>query len=126
VVYENGVSDARVMADAEAVRKICANLMENALEAMGSDGGELRVRCAARQAGREAIVDVVFQDTGPGLSEAVAQRLFEPYFSTKTTGTGLGLAICRTLSREMGGDVTIRNVPGGAGVEAILTLRRAV
>jgi two-component system sensor kinase FixL len=74
--------------------------------------------------GRESFVRVVFRDTGPGLSDDVAGRLFEPYFSTKTTGTGLGLAICRTLSQEMGGDVTVRNVTDGQGVEATLKMRR--
>ena len=65
-------------------------------------------------------VKVSFRDTGQGLKEEVKQKLFEPYFSTKTTGTGLGLAICRSLSREMGGDVVVSNVEGG--VEATLYL----
>jgi len=125
VTYENGVADARVVADAEAVRKICANLIENALEAMGSGGGELRVRCAETTEAGTPAVRIVFRDSGPGLNDEVSKRLFEPYFSTKTTGTGLGLAICRTLSREMGGDVTIKNLQEARGVEAALTLRRA-
>jgi PAS domain S-box-containing protein len=124
VHYENGAGSAAVLADAEAVRKICANLMENAIEAMGPNGGELRVSCAEVTEKNEKMVRISFRDTGPGLSEATMQRLFEPYFSTKTTGTGLGLAICRTLSREMGGDVTVRNLDTGQGVEAALLLRR--
>jgi two-component system, NtrC family, nitrogen regulation sensor histidine kinase NtrY len=123
VIYENGASNAKVIADGEAVRKICANLIENALEAMGSKGGELRVRCTETSNDGTPAIRISFRDTGPGLDEAVVKRLFEPYFSTKTTGTGLGLAICRTLSREMGGDVTVENVAGG--VEAALLLRRA-
>ncbi len=125
VDYDNGARDARVLADAEAVRKICANLIENAMEAMEPGGGELRVRCLETEVDGSPAVRVVFRDTGPGLNDEAARRLFEPYFSTKTTGTGLGLAICRTLSREMGGDVTIHNVEGGNGVEAALILRRA-
>lgn len=125
VHYENGAAGAAVFADAEAVRKICANLIENAIEAMGPNGGELRVRCAEVTAQNEKMVRITFSDTGPGLSEATMHRLFEPYFSTKTTGTGLGLAICRTLSREMGGDVTVRNADAGKGVEAALLLQRA-
>jgi signal transduction histidine kinase len=100
-------------------------LIENAIEAMGPGGGELRVRCAEINAQNEKMVRISFSDTGPGLSAATLQRLFEPYFSTKTTGTGLGLAICRTLSREMGGDVTVRNADSGKGVEAALLLRRS-
>jgi signal transduction histidine kinase len=105
------------------VRKICANFIENAIEAMGPKGGELRVRCTETNDAGARQVRVTFRDTGPGLGEDAAKRLFEPYFSTKTTGTGLGLAICRTLSREMGGDVTVHNAADGAGVEATLVLR---
>ncbi len=93
------------------------------MEAMGSKGGELRVRCAETTNEGVPAIRITFRDTGSGLNEEVARRLFEPYFSTKTTGTGLGLAICRTLSREMGGDVTVENVAGG--VEAALTLKKA-
>jgi nitrogen fixation/metabolism regulation signal transduction histidine kinase len=125
VHYDNGAGSATVMADAEAVRKICANLIENAIEAMGPGGGELRVRCAEINAQNEKMVRISFLDTGPGLTATTLQRLFEPYFSTKTTGTGLGLAICRTLSREMGGDVTVRNADSGKGVEAALLLMAA-
>jgi len=125
VHYEDGAAHATVVADAEAVRKICANLIENAIEAMGAGGGELRVRCAEVNEHNEKMVRISFVDTGPGLSASTLQRLFEPYFSTKTTGTGLGLAICRTLSREMGGDVTVRNADSGRGVEAALLLRSA-
>ncbi len=118
----DGGSDVVAEFDAEAVRKICANLIENAFEAMPGGGRiEVRVRPRGAQAGR--VVDVMFCDTGPGLDPSVASRLFEPYFSTKTTGTGLGLAICRTLAREMGGNVQVVNAPGGRGVEATLTLR---
>jgi PAS domain S-box-containing protein len=125
VHYDNGAGNATVMADAEAVRKICANLIENAIEAMGSNGGELHVRCAEIKNQNEKMVRISFLDNGPGLTEATLKRLFEPYFSTKTTGTGLGLAICRTLSREMGGDVTVRNADSGKGVEAALLLMAA-
>jgi len=125
VHYENGAAGASVMADAEAVRKICANLIENAIEAMGPGGGELRVRCAEITEPGGKMVRISFRDTGPGLSASATQKLFEPYFSTKTTGTGLGLAICRTLSREMGGDVTVRNAESGKGVEAALLLAAA-
>ncbi|MEE9269626.1 MAG: ATP-binding protein [Candidatus Krumholzibacteria bacterium] len=125
--------------DPEALRKICTNLIENALEAM-PDGGELHIVCEnAVQDGREwkdadrgtperanrEGVCISFRDTGPGLSEEAQQKLFEPYFSTKTTGTGLGLAICRSLSREMGGDVVVANLENGHGVEAKLYLQPA-
>jgi PAS domain S-box-containing protein len=119
----NGVPGADVLVDTEAVRKICANLIENALDVM-PDGGRLVVSCREESLQDVDYIRVSFRDTGPGLSEEVTEKLFEPYFSTKTTGTGLGLAICRSLSQEMGGDVDVHNVAGG-GVDASVVLRRA-
>ncbi|UCG52642.1 MAG: PAS domain S-box protein [Candidatus Latescibacterota bacterium] len=117
----NGEIEALV--DPEALRRICSNLIENAMEAMPG-GGTLEISCGlATYDGQD--MRISFTDTGPGLSEDVEEKLFEPYFSTKTTGTGLGLAICRSLSREMGGDVTVENLTGGRGVEAILYLKPA-
>jgi nitrogen fixation/metabolism regulation signal transduction histidine kinase len=117
--------------DPEALRKICTNLIENAMEAM-PDGGSLHIACVSgvrleRGGGKHdgERICISFRDSGRGLSEEVQQKLFEPYFSTKTTGTGLGLAICRSLSREMGGDVVVHNLDNGHGVEAKLFLKPA-
>ena len=99
-----------MLADAEAVRKICANLIENAIEAMTPGGGELRVRCAETTEGGTPMVRISFHDTGPGLSESAVQRLFEPYFSTKTTGTGLGLPIAKRNIELSGGTITVESL----------------
>jgi len=120
----SGVPGADVLVDTEAVRKICANLIENALDAMPG-GGSLVVSCREESLHDVDYIRLSIRDTGPGLSDEVAEKLFEPYFSTKTTGTGLGLAICRSLSQEMGGDVDVHNVAGG-GVDASVMLRRAL
>ena len=121
VVMEPVDEDIVATFDPEALRKICTNLIENAMEAM-PDGGTLNIRCARRNDGGPERVEISFRDTGSGLDDEVRHKLFEPYFSTKTTGTGLGLAICRTLSREMGGDVVVSNASDGPGVEATLFL----
>jgi two-component system nitrogen regulation sensor histidine kinase NtrY len=124
VIREAAVGDLRAVIDPEAVRKICTNLIENAMEAM-TGGGELRISCGEATVDGRRMVAISLRDTGPGLSDEVKGHLFEPYFSTKTTGTGLGLAICRSLSREMGGEVTLENQPGGRGVLATLYLQPA-
>ena len=99
------------------MRKILVNLVENALEAMQNEGA-ITVGVAAH--GKEAQISVV--DSGPGLSFDASERLFEPYFSTKTNGTGLGLAISQSLARDMEGEIAIRNREGDQGVEAVLRL----
>jgi two-component system sensor histidine kinase HydH len=111
------------MVDAEAFRKICSNLIENALEAM-PEGGSLNVSWREETFEGGPCVRISFRDSGPGFSAEAMEKLFEPYFSTKTTGTGLGLAICRSLSRGMGGDIEVQNVPEG-GADASVLLRLA-
>ncbi|MGD8414581.1 MAG: ATP-binding protein, partial [Candidatus Latescibacterota bacterium] len=123
VEWDNRVPDAEVLADTEALRKICTNLIENAMDAM-PDGGKLSVSCRAESLNGSEYIRVSFRDSGKGLSEEAAEKLFEPYFSTKTTGTGLGLAICRSLSQEMGGDIDVHNIPEG-GVDASILLKAA-
>jgi signal transduction histidine kinase len=69
-------------------------------------------------------------DEGPGIPEADLEHAFEPFFrgeasrSRETGGTGLGLGIARNIARAHGGDVTLKNRPGG-GLEATLVLPRA-
>jgi C4-dicarboxylate-specific signal transduction histidine kinase len=67
-------------------------------------------------------VALVWTDNGSGLPAEVADRLFDPYFSTKSKGTGLGLAICRNLADRMGGHITLANRDDGPGAVAELTL----
>ena len=104
-------------ADREALRKILVNLVENALEAMQQEG-----RILLRAEPREGLLYISVIDSGPGIPSEIEERLFEPYFSTKTNGTGLGLAISQSLAREMDGDIRIRNRMGADGVEATLRL----
>lgn len=112
----SGAGGIRVRADREALRKIFVNLMENALQAMPEEG---EVAISSRTSGGMAEISVV--DTGPGLPEDIMERLFEPYFSTKTNGTGLGLTISQTLAREMDGELLLRNRKSGRGVECVVT-----
>jgi C4-dicarboxylate-specific signal transduction histidine kinase len=69
-------------------------------------------------------VSIIWQDNGRGLAPGVAERLFEPYFSTRNEGTGLGLPICRSLLSKMGGKITLANRVETNGVVAKVTLRK--
>lgn len=111
---EGGV---KARADKEALRKIIVNLMENAIEA-SPDGGEIIVNCGAD--GDRVRISVI--DSGKGLPPEMQERLFEPYFSTKTNGIGLGLAISQSLARSMDGEIRLRNREGRRGVEATVVL----
>jgi len=78
------------------------------------------VAVSCRREGQRAVVGVV--DSGKGLSSEMQERLFEPYFSTKTNGIGLGLAISQNLARAMDGEIRLRNREGAPGVEATVSL----
>ncbi len=103
-----------VMADAEALKRALANLIDNAAEAMHDS--LLRVlsveTCLAETPG---MAEVVISDTGSGLTEQMRERLFLPYFSTKQRGTGLGLTIAAKIVQDHGGTIRAeQNAPKGA------------
>lgn len=93
--------------DSEQIRRVVINLIRNALDAMG-ERGTLRVRTGCDEEG----VWLQIGDTGEGIAPEVQERLFEPYFSTKTDGTGLGLAITRAVVDAHGGTLTVESRPG--------------
>ncbi len=107
----------RVLGDEDGLRKVFSNVLENAREAMGGRG-RITMRVLAPTDGR---VEVRIADSGPGVSDEVRVRLFEPYFSTKSAGSGLGLAITKSILEELGGTISISNRPEG-GAEARISL----
>jgi signal transduction histidine kinase len=108
-----------VDADPGQLRQVFVNLALNALDAMPG-GGELAVEL---RDGREA--EVLFRDTGPGITDAARERLFLPFASTKETGLGLGLVICRRIVEDHGGTIDGHNVAGGAEFAVRLPLRES-
>ena len=98
-----------VMAEADGLKKILVNLLENAREAMDGGGpgrNVVRVELDYDAAPQRVLVRV--SDSGPGIAPEDLERLFQPYFSTKTRGTGLGLAIARRIVESWGGTIEAR------------------
>ncbi|HXG58460.1 MAG TPA: MHYT domain-containing protein [Thermoanaerobaculia bacterium] len=111
-----------VRADPSHLEQVMVNLAQNAREAM-PDGGRMAV--TARQHDLDPdVVEIVVRDDGRGMAEAVAQRAFEPLFSTKEGKRGLGLAIAHEVARAHGGSIAIESAPG-RGATVRLSLRRA-
>jgi len=111
-----------VLAHRESLQKILGNLMQNSLDA-AREGHPVVIAISWLAAAHK--VTLIWADNGTGLPAEVADRLFDPYFSTKSKGTGLGLAICRNLADRMGGTITLANRGDGPGAIAQLTLPRA-
>ena len=97
----------RFAGDSRLLRGAVANLIENAFQA--APGG--RVRLTANGVDSRVVVSV--EDDGPGVPAEELPRIFDPYFSTKTSGTGLGLAIARKAIEEHGGSVRAENLNPG-------------
>lgn len=114
---------SHVMADKEQMRRVIVNLVDNAAEAM-NNAPVKRLRIATVQQSLE-VVELSITDTGSGVSAADKEKLFLPYFSTKSRGTGLGLAIVSRIVTEHQGRVRIEdNLP--KGTKFIVELNAAV
>ena len=103
-----------VKADAELIRRVIVNLVDNAAEAL--EGAQLRrITVATRALNNGEAVEIEVTDTGHGISPEDKDRLFLPHFSTKERGTGLGLAIASRVIAEHHGTLRVEdNIPSGA------------
>jgi two-component system, LuxR family, sensor kinase FixL len=102
-----------VEADRVQVQQVLMNLIRNAMEAMkDSSRRELTIRTERAE---HHMMRVEVADTGPGIASDVAERLFQPFVTTKAGGMGIGLTISRRIIQSHGGDLTYRrNEAGGA------------
>jgi two-component system, NtrC family, nitrogen regulation sensor histidine kinase NtrY len=102
-----------IKADSELLRRVVANLIDNAAEAM--EGASLRrLQVATRAEGDGDAVAIEISDSGHGISPEDKERLFLPHFSTKERGTGLGLAIASRIIAEHNGTIRVEdNIPTG-------------
>jgi nitrogen fixation/metabolism regulation signal transduction histidine kinase len=107
--------DARVLLDADQIEQVLINLLRNAVEAAGQDGG-VRVRWTAER--RRLNVEV--EDDGPGLART--DNLWVPFFTTKPGGTGIGLVLSREIIENHGGTITLENRRNSRGCVARISL----
>lgn len=98
-----GTQDVAVACQRAPLVGALLNLATNAIRA-GGDGVELRLRVWQPAQG---VVALSLEDSGPGIDEALAERLFEPFFTTEPQGTGLGLPVVRAVAEAHGGEVLL-------------------
>ncbi|MFO0705566.1 MAG: ATP-binding protein [Nitrospira sp.] len=108
----------RVMLDRQQIKQVLLNLLLNAIDAMGDEGGTLKVRTSRLiKPGAPVWARVEIEDSGHGISKANLEHIFDPFFTTKHTsgehaGTGLGLTIVHQIIREHQGDIQVDSTEG--------------
>ena len=108
----------RVMLDRQQIKQVFLNLFLNAMDAMGAQGGSLRVRTrTVTRPGGKPGVQIEVQDTGQGIPETNLEHIFDPFFTTKHEsgeheGTGLGLTIVHQIIHEHHGEIQVKSTVG--------------
>lgn len=99
--------EPKMRLDAERMRRVFLNLLQNAVDAM-PDGGTLTITSKISHPN----IEIVFSDTGTGMTEEVMKKLYTPLYTTKAKGVGLGLAICKRIVEAHGGSLLVESTLG--------------
>ncbi len=113
-----------VLGDAPRLQQVLLNLLLNARDAMPA-GGEVTVTIASTADGRRRLTVSPCWTRARAWAGTPAEKVFDPFWTTKDKGSGLGLAISRRIAHQHGGDLSLSSRDPGPGCDAILTLPRA-
>jgi nitrogen-specific signal transduction histidine kinase len=122
-VVDYGEELPGVLIDGERLHQVFLNLALNANQAMeGRADARLEISTRLKKVRRlrrvreriepQRYVEIRFSDNGPGIEPEVLQRVFIPFFTTKSKGSGLGLSVCQRIIRDAGGDIEVRSQVG--------------
>ncbi len=100
-----------IKGNANQLQQVFMNMLINAQQAMGEDGGSIMVSSGLRDAKH---VEIVVRDTGSGIPKEIQKRIFDPFFTTKPNGkgTGLGLSVTYGIIKDHGGEILLDSAPG--------------
>jgi signal transduction histidine kinase len=104
-----------VFGDRVQLQQVLLNLITNAVDAMRAVTDHARKLTLSTALTERDDLIVTISDTGAGLDPMIVERIYEPFFTTKSDGLGMGLSICRTIIESHGGELWVSpNVPCGA------------
>jgi signal transduction histidine kinase len=110
-VSRSYISGPAVRADAEKLRQVFTNIIDNAIDAMASKDGERRLQLSISLAGNVAAVASI-RDNGCGIPEDRLARIFNPFYTTKTNGTGLGMGVAKKIVEAHRGRIQVTSAVG--------------
>jgi two-component system sensor histidine kinase AtoS len=111
----------QIEADPSQLQQVLLNLLLNAIDTIEGSG---TITAISRMNGSD-YVGIEISDTGKGMNEASLEKIFNPFFTTKTKGTGLGLSICKRLIEQHGGNIEVHSsVDSGTSFVITLPLRQ--
>jgi len=113
-----------VFGDETQISQVLVNIVVNAFHAM-PNGGLCRIVASERKSDTQRWVEIAVTDTGVGIGKADLSRLFEPFYTTKSSGTGLGLAIAYRIMQDHGGTIQVSSIPG-SGARVVMQFPVAV
>jgi signal transduction histidine kinase len=119
IAVDDRTGGAEVAVDADQIRQLLLNLVQNGLAAAEEAGRRPRIQLTAERGGGRVVLAV--EDNGVGIPPELSERVFDLFYSTRKGGTGLGLAIARRIAREHDGELALESVPG-EGTRALLSL----
>jgi signal transduction histidine kinase len=94
----------------------------NAMQAMTQAASRPREVAIRTSVAAEGVVLITVEDTGPGIAGEALERLFESFFTTKSTGMGMGLPICRSIIEAHGGSIAAENRSDRPGARFVIRL----
>lgn len=112
---ENNPMDCKVLIDPRRLVHVFHNLINNAVDALGEEGGTVFIRFEKNEGNNQ--IYICIRDSGPGIAPEIASQLFEPFATFgKSKGTGLGLAICKKIIEDHKGSISASNAPEGGAL----------
>ncbi len=113
--YEAAEKIPLIKGNRRALERVFANLIDNAIQVMKENGGNLTVKLfpSPLNEDRQEWLEISIADSGPGIAEEYKEKLFKESFTTKTNGTGIGLIISHKIIQAHKGTIDYQSIPGG-------------
>lgn len=108
--------EVRTLGDPASLGQVVSNLVSNAIEAFDHDTGEVERRVVVRVSHSQEYIRLEVEDNGPGIPQQTCEKIFEPFFSTKSKSNGLGIGLAlskRVIEQDFGGSIAVERPPQG-------------